>query len=169
MPLSQSPDQQCRSTKRNSKRWPNQEQVFAVADKPARRAASRPSFSTQRWTLSVINGRRSSVELCWQHAPSTVDDRGEIFFSSPEFGTKFWTEASYFWRYLNSLPTQRRLGRRLPLHRKPAPPIYPLFRQNLWRTDGRTDRHLAIAYTANGFMRGGTSCSFQPPLSRQGC
>jgi len=35
--------------------------VAAVADGPARRAASCASSSTQRWTLSVTNGPRSTV------------------------------------------------------------------------------------------------------------
>jgi len=46
--------------------------VSANAEGPARRATShpnktnRPSRCTQRWTLSVINRRRSSVD-CWQN------------------------------------------------------------------------------------------------------
>ena len=42
-------------------------QVSAVADEPVRRAAPCPSCCKQRWTLSVMNWRRSSVELSWQH------------------------------------------------------------------------------------------------------
>jgi len=37
------------------------QQRSAVADRCARRAASRPSCCTQRWTLSVINWRPTTV------------------------------------------------------------------------------------------------------------
>ena len=47
----------------------NESQQFpADADEAARRAALRSSSCcTQSWTLSVINWRRSSIELSWQH------------------------------------------------------------------------------------------------------
>jgi len=39
--------------------------VLAATDGSTRLAASRPSYCTQRSTLSVINSWRSSVELSW--------------------------------------------------------------------------------------------------------
>jgi len=48
--------------------YANTLQVSAVADEPARRAASRPACCKQRWTLSVINFRLKYVD-------STCDSR----------------------------------------------------------------------------------------------
>jgi len=46
--------------------------------------APRASCCTQRWTLTVINWRRLSMELSWQHL-----QRSTYCGESPEFGEKF--------------------------------------------------------------------------------
>ena len=52
----------------------------------ARSTASRSACCTQRWTLDVMDWRRSSDELMLTTL-ATVDVPRRDFFSSPEFGT----------------------------------------------------------------------------------
>ena len=62
----------------------HKEQVSAVTDEPARRAASRQTCCKQRWTMTVINLRLN--ELSWQRLrPSTFSSYSELFVESRQF------------------------------------------------------------------------------------
>jgi len=114
--------------------------LSAAADGPPRRVASRLMCYTQRWTLSVMNWRRSSVELSCQHLHWLMCC-GEIFLKSrvpnkvPEGSTVI------FWRYPNCLTTQSRIT--LTPNTELDPFIHFDFRHNagLWQTDRRTQGH----------------------------
>ena len=73
-------------------------QVSADADRPARRATSRPSCCTQTWMLGVTDNCRQFITLSVHLRLQHCDGRRAVanFFASPGFGEIFLKELTLF-------------------------------------------------------------------------